>query len=1371
MVLAVTSVAPNVGMVGGGEPVVITGTGFAVDVRVRFGDANANQIVRVDATTIRCTAPAQTVAAADDVSVTNDPSYIPFRSGPTASLANGFRTYPRITGVTPNELPTFGGAQVTIAGDGFPLNPRVSLRIAGVHYLATGVVRNSAASITCTIPQAPAGRQELCVLHPVGNNAAPGRVEFCEPLISSLTPSSGCVAGGTDIVITGNHFAPAATVHFDGALSPNIVRDSITQITARTPVHIAGRVAVRVTNPPVNAVVGPLARPLVPQTVATMANAFEYGNSTVLSIEPSKGPAAGGTDVTIKGRGFLALAANGIQVGGVAAINEVLVNDTTITATTAAAAAGPGDVGVQNNAGHPAAVLAGGFTFIALPTVTGVEPASGPARHPVTIQGTNFNEGATVRFGDREATDVEVLSSTALRCTSPDGPGQAVDVSVQNEGSAAGTLNAGYTYCAFTIDPARGPVAGGGRVIVAAVWADPTQNPTVQFDDADGTVNSRDPVDVTAPAHAEGPVDVTINTTTIPDAFEYAAIWKVEPNAGPAATTVEVFGAGFDETTAVSFDGVNAAVVNVVDATQISVTAPVHIDGAVDIVVTNAGAGTFNGGYTYQPALTVTAIEPATGTDTGGTAVTITGTNFIKGAVQAFIAGVAMNNVEYVSPTTLKATTPPPAVVGGPYAAIALSVQNPGAAAPVGGGDLWTYRKAPTVTANAEPAMGPVTGERAITITGADFVDGARVFVYGSEATDVHFVDATTLRCRVPAHAAGAGGVAVQNPGDPAPGPIRAGTFTYAVDPHLPTGGNMVRFLRDGENFFGVLGQFFEALRAEPPDPDKLSYIRLAFWNAHADVTLGLRATFAKANHQLLKHVEQVARAGHNVEMMLWRPGTPENRIDPGKGVFDSNKIVATKLNEIDIAMADVEGAGRVRVYFEHSEGETGSSLHQKIAILSIRGERHALIGGLNLSLGYFGNDTHTFPALAARCRPWHDAAVYIRGPATDDIEKEWMRRWTRTNALATEVFGVMNPLSSRGEFLARDFTYFSRSVVRQNAVATVQNTKTQAPDPQDTEVTIAVTRSVGDTYHTHIRRKVLERIAAANNYIYFENYHFCDPEIIQAIVARQAIRAAAGANLKVAVVVPAEMSPDSAYLTRRAWLHFALSFEDGTTNTPYCTSFVYNLGLGAGNVVVQRAACVANWTINDCYDANDVLATDWLENDTLVYDTGGGDITVPFHKIIAVQSDIHFYAPQYRHPGSADFNTIYTHSKVAAFDDLWLVVGSANWSYRSMVYDAEISAFINSGPITANAVAGLLGHFDGGGPGPTPLNVEARTVANAALPANGIRLYPLEMYDHTSPVAPNNPTRPLARAVPPSPNVDLAAFLRNPSTPNYTWL
>jgi hypothetical protein len=84
---------------------------------------------------------------------------------------------------------------------------------------------------------------------------------------------------------------------------------------------------------------------------------------TITGVSPSGGPAAGGTSVTITGTNFAAPAT--ATFGGVAATNVVVVNSTTMTATTPAHAAGAVDVVVQACAFSNSAPFPNGFTYAA----------------------------------------------------------------------------------------------------------------------------------------------------------------------------------------------------------------------------------------------------------------------------------------------------------------------------------------------------------------------------------------------------------------------------------------------------------------------------------------------------------------------------------------------------------------------------------------------------------------------------------------------------------------------------------------------------------------------------------------------------------------------------------------------------------------------------------------------------------------------------------------------------------------------------------------------------------------------------------------------------------------------------------------------
>src|SRR5260370_524565 len=81
--------------------------------------------------------------------------------------------------------------------------------------------------------------------------------------------------------------------------------------------------------------------------------------------------------------------------------------------------------------------------------------------------------------------------------------------------------------------------------------------------------------------------------------------------------------------------------------------------GAVNVVVTNPDTqtGSLTNGYTYVAAPTVGSVSPGSGAAAGGTAVTITGTNFVTGATVTF-GGTGATHWGVARATQTTATSP-----------------------------------------------------------------------------------------------------------------------------------------------------------------------------------------------------------------------------------------------------------------------------------------------------------------------------------------------------------------------------------------------------------------------------------------------------------------------------------------------------------------------------------------------------------------------------------------------------------------------------------------------------------------------------------------------------------------------------------------
>lgn len=144
---------------------------------------------------------------------------------------------------------------------------------------------------------------------------------------------------------------------------------------------------------------------------------------TVTRITPASGPTRGGTVVTIEGTNFAAGAT--VSIGGVPATGIVVLDASTIRATTGAALAITTDtvVDVTVRSAGTDSTLSAAFTYIVPkpPAVTDLSPASGPSTGgtEVTLTGTNFVPGATVSFGGTAASSVVVESATRIRAVTP----------------------------------------------------------------------------------------------------------------------------------------------------------------------------------------------------------------------------------------------------------------------------------------------------------------------------------------------------------------------------------------------------------------------------------------------------------------------------------------------------------------------------------------------------------------------------------------------------------------------------------------------------------------------------------------------------------------------------------------------------------------------------------------------------------------------------------------------------------------------------------------------------------------------------------------------------------------------------------------
>ena len=560
---------------------------------VRFG-ATAGTVQQLTTTAITARTPAGS-AGLVAISVTNP-------DGGAATRVSAF-TYlgaPTISSVSPATGPTTGGTDVVITGTGFQTG-------AVVRFGATAGVVQQLTSISLTVraPSGATGIVAVSVTNPDGGAATRASAFTYQPppAIFGLSPSSGTIAGGTDVTVSGSGFQPGAVVRFGGTAA-TLLQQTATALTVRTPAGATGTVAVSVTNPDGGTV--------------TRGNAFTYEASilpTVTSFAPASGSIVGGTEVTITGTNF--------QAGVVVRFGTVPAPVSSVTATrlvvrTPAQAPGVVPLTVLNPDGNGVQV-AQAFTYRGpAPSVSKVSPTTGPASGgiEVTVDGANFQAGASVSVDGLPAT---VLSVTAARIVMrmPAHAPTVVGLTVINPDSQMVWVPSAFTYvnAAPTITrlaPTRGAIEGGTAVVITGTGFAVGATVLVDGQAAAITARTSESISVVTPAHASGTVSVLVRnadgqSVTAVNSFTYdeaaPLITNVAPAIGPieGGTTLTITGVRFGAGPAVTVGGLVARVLSNTPTTVTAET-PAHAAGAVDVVLTfgNGQTTTSLASFTYE---------------------------------------------------------------------------------------------------------------------------------------------------------------------------------------------------------------------------------------------------------------------------------------------------------------------------------------------------------------------------------------------------------------------------------------------------------------------------------------------------------------------------------------------------------------------------------------------------------------------------------------------------------------------------------------------------------------------------------------------------------------------------------------------------
>jgi IPT/TIG domain len=430
---AVTAVTPVYGREAGGTSVNITGEHLFQITEVRFGSTPATSFSVNSETSITAQAPAGTGTV--DITVTAPPgtseitpadnfTFVP--TGPAPAISN----------ISAKTGPTAGGTSVTITGTGF-------IGVTSVQFgatQATSFAVNSSTSITAGAPAGTSGPVYISVTTPNGATKANSHdlFRYGQPTITNISPNTGPIEGGTAVTITGTGFAPGTNgtaILFGKNPAVSVNCASITSCVAVAPGVDKGTTA------DVQAAVGTSTS----QKVA--ADQFTYYESAaIVRVSPSRGLAAGGTSVTITGKGFSSV--TGVKFGSTNATSYKVNSATSITAVSPASSAGIVDIMITTANGTSETTAADLYMFEAT-TVTKVSPTKGAVAGgtSVTITGTGFTGATAVKFGSTNATSYKVNSATSITAVSPASSAGIVDIMITTANGTSETTAADhYTY-------------------------------------------------------------------------------------------------------------------------------------------------------------------------------------------------------------------------------------------------------------------------------------------------------------------------------------------------------------------------------------------------------------------------------------------------------------------------------------------------------------------------------------------------------------------------------------------------------------------------------------------------------------------------------------------------------------------------------------------------------------------------------------------------------------------------------------------------------------------------------------------------------------------------------------------------------------
>jgi len=234
----ITSITPSHGPTLGGILITIDGANFSASGNSVSVGANPCPVTVEGSATIVCSLPEgsgaqQSVRVLDGVGGASNP--FPFAYDP-----------PSVTDVSPTSAATLGGVRLTIIGANFgPSGLAVAKTVTvGTSTCPLDGVASSHELLTCTLPEGQGADLAVATTVDGQTSATTGTFSYSPPSLTSVTPSSGGIAGGSIITIRGENFGVQALASVGGSSCP-VTQQSHTEVRCTLPPNSSVREMVR----------------------------------------------------------------------------------------------------------------------------------------------------------------------------------------------------------------------------------------------------------------------------------------------------------------------------------------------------------------------------------------------------------------------------------------------------------------------------------------------------------------------------------------------------------------------------------------------------------------------------------------------------------------------------------------------------------------------------------------------------------------------------------------------------------------------------------------------------------------------------------------------------------------------------------------------------------------------------------------------------------------------------------------------------------------------------------------------------------------------------------------------------------------------